>query len=41
MKKFALILIVAFVIVITVSSCSKKDCPAYSKTNTEQASRNV
>ena len=41
MKKFAVILIVAMVTLITVSSCNKKDCPAYSKTGTEQATRNV
>ncbi len=41
MKKLAFILIVALVTVITVSSCNKKECPAYSKTGTEQAARNV
>jgi len=41
MKKFAFVLIVAFVTALVVSSCNKKECPAYSKTNTEQAGRNV
>jgi hypothetical protein len=41
MKKFAVLLIVAFVTVLVVSSCNKKECPAYSKVNTEQTGRNV
>ncbi len=41
MKKYAVILIVAFVAVIVFSSCNKKDCPAYSKAGTEKVSRNV
>jgi len=41
MKKFAIILVVAFVTVLVVSSCNKKECPAYSRVNTEQAGRNV
>jgi hypothetical protein len=41
MKKFAVLLIVAFVTVLVVSSCNKKECPAYSKATTEQAGRNV
>lgn len=41
MKKFAVLLIVAFITVLVVSSCNKKECPAYSKANTEQAGRNV
>ncbi|HKK42378.1 MAG TPA: hypothetical protein VJ963_08215 [Bacteroidales bacterium] len=41
MKKFAVLLIVAFVMVLVVSSCNKKECPAYSKATTEQAGRNV
>jgi hypothetical protein len=41
MKKFTVILIVALVIVLVGSSCNKKECPAYSKTTTEQAGRNV
>ncbi len=41
MKKFAVILILAFVTVLVVSSCNKKECPAYSKISTEQSDRNV
>lgn len=41
MKKFAFILTVAFVTALVVSSCNKKECPAYSKAPTEQAGRNV
>jgi hypothetical protein len=41
MKKFAVLLIVAFVTVLVVSSCSQKDCPAYSRANSEQAGKNV
>jgi hypothetical protein len=29
MKKFAVILLITFVIVVVVSSCNKKTCPAY------------
>ena len=45
MKKFAVILLVTFVTATIVSSCNKKDCPAYSKgharANTEQTGKNV
>lgn len=41
MKRSAFLLVVAFVTVFVVSSCSKKDCPAYSKANTEQTDKNV
>lgn len=41
MKKFAVIVIAAFVVALVVSSCNKKECPAYSKATTEQAGRNV
>ena len=45
MKKFAVILLVTFVTAIVVSSCNKKECPAYSKgrakANTEQTVKNV
>jgi hypothetical protein len=45
MKKIAVILLVTFVTAIVASSCSKKDCPAYSKgharANTEQTGKNV
>jgi hypothetical protein len=45
MKKIAVILLVTFVTAIVVSSCNKKECPAYSKgrakANTEQTGKNV
>lgn len=41
MKKFGIIIIVAFALVMVVSSCNKKECPAYSKAGTEQTARNV
>jgi hypothetical protein len=41
MKKFAVLLIVAFVTILVVSSCNKKECPAYSKAVTEQTGQNV
>lgn len=41
MKKFAVLLIVAFITVLVISSCNKKECPAYAKTHTEQTGRNV
>jgi hypothetical protein len=41
MKKIAVIVIVAFALVMVVSSCNKKECPAYSKVVTEQAGRNI
>ena len=41
MKKFAVILLITFVTAIVVSSCNKKECPAYSKANTEQTGKNV
>jgi hypothetical protein len=31
MKKFAVILVVAFIAVLFMSSCTKQSCPAYSK----------
>jgi outer membrane protein assembly factor BamE (lipoprotein component of BamABCDE complex) len=37
MKKFAVILVIAFVTVLALSSCSKNTCPAYSQADTEQA----
>ena len=41
MKKFAVLLLVVFVTALVATSCSQKDCPAYSKADTEQAGRNV
>lgn len=36
MKKFSLILVLAFVLGMTLSSCNKKTCPAYSHHDQEQ-----
>lgn len=36
MKKMAVLLVIAFIVVLAVSSCNKKACPAYSKADTEQ-----
>jgi hypothetical protein len=45
MKKIAVILLVTFVTAVVVSSCNKKECPAYSKghtrANTEQTEKPV
>ena len=41
MKKIAVLLLVIFVTALVVSSCSQKDCPAYSKADTEQSGKNV
>jgi hypothetical protein len=41
MKKFAVLLLVAFIALLVISSCNKKECPAYSKANTEQAGKNI
>ena len=45
MKKVAFIMLVTFVSALVLSSCNKKDCPAYSKghsrANTEQTDRNI
>ncbi|MCX6253181.1 MAG: hypothetical protein NTV31_01745 [Bacteroidia bacterium] len=41
MKKIAVILLITFVTALVVSSCNKKECPAYSKANTEQKGKNV
>jgi hypothetical protein len=41
MKKTAVLVIVLFVLTLVVSSCNKKECPAYSKAYTEQAVKNV
>ena len=41
MKKFAVLLLVVFVTAVLVSSCSQKDCPAYSKADSEQTGKNV
>jgi hypothetical protein len=36
MKKIAVILVIAFIVALAVSSCNTKACPAYSKADTEQ-----
>ena len=36
MKKIALFVVALFITAVTVSSCNKKACPAYSQANTEQ-----
>lgn len=41
MKKLAVLIIIAFVLVLVVSSCNKKECPAYSRTSSEQAGQNI
>jgi hypothetical protein len=41
MKKIAVLLIVAFFTVLVVSSCSQKECPAYSTADTVQTGQNV
>jgi hypothetical protein len=41
MKKITVILLITFVTAILVSSCNKKECPAYSKATTEQTGKIV
>lgn len=41
MKKIAVLFAVCIITAIFVSSCNEKACPAYSKTETEQAENNV
>ncbi len=41
MKKVSVLLLVTFVAALIVSSCNRKDCPAYSRADTEQADQNV
>jgi hypothetical protein len=41
MKKISVLLIATFFTALVVSSCNKKDCPAYSKADTEQTVKNV
>jgi outer membrane protein assembly factor BamE (lipoprotein component of BamABCDE complex) len=36
MKKITVILVIAFIVALAVSSCNTKACPAYSKADTEQ-----
>jgi hypothetical protein len=35
MKKIAVVLVVAFIVALAVSSCNSKACPAYTKAETE------
>jgi len=39
MKKVAVILVVAFITAILISSCNKESCPAYSKVDTSETSQ--
>lgn len=39
MKKVALILVVAFVTALIISSCNKEACPAYSKADTPKTTQ--
>ena len=41
MKKIALLLIVAFILILVVSSCNQKACPAYSKADMHHTGQNV
>ena len=41
MKKTSVLLIVAFITALAISSCNKKECPAYSTADTEQTGKNV
>jgi outer membrane lipoprotein-sorting protein len=41
MKKVVLLVMVVFVTTLVLSSCTQKECPAYSKADTEQAAKNV
>lgn len=41
MKRFAVLILAAFITVLVASSCNKKECPAYSKAKTEQTGKNV
>jgi len=40
MKKFAVTLLLAIVIILSASSCNKKTCPAYSKADVENNGHN-
>jgi hypothetical protein len=37
MKKFAVILLIAFITALAISSCNKQACPAYSQADVEQS----
>jgi hypothetical protein len=35
MKKFAVVLLITFVVALVASSCNKETCPAYTKADVE------
>lgn len=37
MKKIAVILVIAFVTALVISSCNRESCPAYSQVETNQS----
>ena len=39
MKKIAVVLVVAFVTALVISSCNRESCPAYSQAETNQAAQ--
>lgn len=39
MKKVAVILVLAFITALVVSSCNKESCPAYTMADTEQTNQ--
>jgi uncharacterized lipoprotein YehR (DUF1307 family) len=41
MKKLAVLVIVAFVTVLALSSCNKEACPAYSNADNSQIEKSV
>ena len=41
MKKIAVLLLITFITALVASSCNQKECPAYSKADTEQTNKNV
>jgi len=40
MKKFAVVIIVAFIAVLLMGSCNRQACPAYGMADTEQTGHN-
>ncbi|MFO7621251.1 MAG: hypothetical protein R6W81_08280 [Bacteroidales bacterium] len=40
MKKFAVVIIVAFIAVLLMGSCNRQACPAYGTADTEQTGHN-
>jgi hypothetical protein len=41
MKKFAVLIIVAFIAALVLSSCNKEACPAYSNAENDQTEQAV